>query len=75
MKTLPISFRATDEILDFVEIVSKFDCDVDLKVGSCLVDAKSLMGVLSLCSRKQLEMQIHSENCDELVDSVKHYIS
>lgn len=75
MKTLPITFQAADDILDFIEIVSKFDCDVDLKIGSYLVDAKSLMGGLSLCSRKQLEIQIHSENCDEFISRIEHYIS
>lgn len=75
MLKIPVEFRETDDMLKFVDIVNRFDCDIDLKYGSYLVDAKSLMGVLSLSRAKNIEMQIHSENCDDILNSVKTYIN
>ena len=37
-----------NKVQDFVNTCSKFDCDVYMKSGRYIIDAKSIMGVLSL---------------------------
>ena len=51
-----ITFQNTKQILQFVNLVSKLDFDVDVKYGSRIVDGKSILGVLSLASFKTVEV-------------------
>ena len=45
MKTLNIMINSINDVKDFVNIVSKYDFDVDLTSGRYVVDAKSIMGI------------------------------
>lgn len=74
MQIIPVEFGGVDDIVDFVNIVSRFDCDVDLKCGSYIVDAKSIMGVFTLKSGRNLEMMIHEDNNKELIECVSRYL-
>lgn len=55
-----ITFQNTQQIIQFVNMVSKLDFDVDVKYGSHIVDAKSILGVISLASFKTVEVIFHS---------------
>lgn len=70
MKTANVKFETTDQIIRFVNIVEQYGAEIDLKNGSCIVDAKSLMGVLSFGISKPLEMVVFSENCDKLMEKI-----
>ena len=48
MSEMKITFKNPEEILDFVNTVSKYDFDMDLKKGRIVVDAKSLLGIMHL---------------------------
>lgn len=61
-----------DKIADFVKVVNKFDCDVDLKHGRYIVDGKSLMGLYTLSLDKMVEVVIHSDD-DSLLDKLKEF--
>lgn len=61
-----ITFQNTQQIVEFVNMVSKLDCDVDVKYGSRIVDAKSILGVISLASFKRVEVIFHSAVNDNL---------
>lgn len=63
MKHTYITFCSTKQIIEFVNHVSKFDFDVDVKYGSCVVDAKSILGVLSIAMAKTVEVIFHSDDC------------
>lgn len=56
MKTFPVMLRKTEDVLNFVKIVSGFDGDVDLKSGSIVIDAKSLMGAIAMTGRRFQEI-------------------
>lgn len=74
MKTFPVMLRKTEDVLNFVKIVSGFDGDVDLKSGSIIIDAKSLMGAIAMTGSRTLEMVVHSTECDELVNELADYL-
>lgn len=74
MKTFSVMLRKTEDVLNFVKIVSGFDGDVDLKSGSIVIDAKSLMGAIAMTGSRKLEMVIHSTECDELVHELADYL-
>ena len=46
MITFPVNLRDVNEVIDFVNLANKIDCDVDLKYGSCIYDAKSVISAM-----------------------------
>jgi phosphotransferase system HPr-like phosphotransfer protein len=48
MNTMQIKLDTIDKVKRFVNIVAAMDGEVDLKSGRYVVDAKSIMGILSL---------------------------
>lgn len=74
MRTFPVMLRKTEDVLNFVNIVSAYDYDVDLKRGSVIIDAKSLMGTIYMTGKKTLELVVHSTECDSLVQRLAEYI-
>ena len=41
-----------------------------MKCGSRIVDAKSIVGVLSLARSKDLELILHTDECGALLDEI-----
>ena len=56
MCEMKITFKNPEEILDFVNTVSKYDFDMDLKKGRVVVDAKSLLGIMHLGINNIIEL-------------------
>ena len=48
MTKATVSLQAINDVKDFVNIVMKYDFDIDLVSGRYAVDAKSIMGIFSL---------------------------
>ena len=74
MKTFHLMLNSINDVKDFVNIVSKYDFDVDLTSVSYVVDAKSIMGILSLNLSKPIKVEVHSDDCDEFMNELKRFI-
>lgn len=74
MKTLDIKLSSIEDVRNFVNIVSKYDMDIDLMSGRYVVDAKSIMGIFSLDLMKPIKLTAHSEDADALLEEIKPYI-
>ena len=74
MKTVKISLSSIEAVRDFVEIVRKYDSEIDLSSGRYVVDAKSIMGIFSLDLMNPITLTVHSDNCDDIMESLKSYI-
>lgn len=74
MKKVTVSLAAINDVKNFVNIVTKYDFDVDLISGKYVVDAKSIMGIFSLDLSKPIDVQVHSDDCDAFIDEIKSYI-
>ena len=59
---------------EFNRIVAVYDGDVDLVSGRYVIDAKSIMGIFSLDLSKPINIQVHGDNPDSLIDSLKAFI-
>lgn len=70
MKVVNIKLSTIEEVKKFVNTVSLFDYDIDLKSGRYVVDAKSIMGIFSLDLLNKIEMTVHSDDCDELISAL-----
>jgi len=73
MKTVNILLKSIDDVKDFVNTVSKYSFDVDLTSGRYVVDAKSIMGIFSLDLSSAIKVDIHSDDCEEFLGSLKKY--
>ena len=60
MIKVPVNFKQTDEVLDFVRLVNQYPFQMDLVSGRHAVDAKSLMGTLAISKADGLSLMIHT---------------
>ena len=74
MKTVKIRLSSIEAVRDFVEIVRKYYSEIDLSSGRYVVDAKSIMGIFSLDLMNPITLTVHSDNCDDIMESLKSYI-
>ena len=74
MKTFNLSLNDINDVKEFVNIVTKYDFDIDLTSGRYVVDAKSIMGIFSLDLTKPITAEVHSDDCEELEKEVKKFL-
>ena len=74
MKTFDLLLSSINDVKDFVNIVSKYDLDVDLTSGRYVVDAKSIMGIFSLDLSKPIKVEVHSDDCDKFMEELDKFI-
>ena len=74
MTTITIKLSTINDVRTFVNTVTAFDCEADLKSGRYVVDAKSIMGIFSLDLVSPIEMTIHSDDCENLVKKLEAFI-
>lgn len=66
MNSLKISLRY-DDLKSFLNVTSKFKSKIYMKKGRYVVDAKSIMGILSIDFSNEVEVEIITNNEDELI--------
>lgn len=74
MTTVEIRLTTLEDVRNFVNIVTRYDIDIDLCSGRYVVDAKSIMGIFSLDLLSPIKLTAHSENTDKLLEELKPYI-
>ncbi len=73
MKTFNIMLNSINDVKNFVNIVNKYDFDVDLTSGRYVVDAKSIMGIFSLDLSKPILVEIHNDKADDLYNELVQF--
>ena len=61
MNKINIKFNDVTDVNKFVHILSKYDADFNLYCGSYCVDAKSLLGIMTMDLRNSMWMTGHCE--------------
>ncbi|MBQ2931424.1 MAG: HPr family phosphocarrier protein [Clostridia bacterium] len=74
MKTFNVLLSSINDVKNFVNIVSRFDYDIDLASGRYVVDAKSIMGIFSLDLSKPIAVEVQNDDCADLLELLKPYI-
>ena len=74
MKTFDLLLSSINAVKHFVNIVSKYDFDVDLTSGIYVVDAKSIIGIFSLDLSKPIKVEVHSDDCDKFMEELDKFI-
>ena len=62
MKEIKILLSSINDVKKFVNMVSKYDFDVDLISDRYVVDAKSIMGIFSLDLSKPITLNVHGDD-------------
>ena len=70
---MKLTFKTPDEIVEFVNTVSKYEFDVDVRRGRVVVDAKSLLGIMHLGLNSILELKMHTADGEELETELLKY--
>ncbi|MBR6070565.1 MAG: HPr family phosphocarrier protein [Ruminococcus sp.] len=74
MTKATVSLQDINDVKDFVNIVMKYDFDIDLVSGRYAVDAKSIMGIFSLDLSKPIELNAHTDDADKFMKDIAKYI-
>ncbi len=77
MNTAKIRLSTIADVRDFVNIVNRTDCDIDLVSGRYVVDAKSIMGIFSLDLMSPIELTAQTDDkaiLTELFAQLKPFI-
>ena len=74
MQTCKIRLSSIQDVRDFVEIVTRYDMEIDLSSGRYVVDAKSIMGIFSLDLMNEITLTAHSDNTEKLFEELKRFM-
>ena len=74
MTKVMVSLQAINDVKEFVNIVMRYDFDIDLVSGRYAVDAKSIMGIFSLDLSKPIALEAHTDDASEFFEKIKQYI-
>ena len=73
MKSVMIHLSLVENVNKFVNIVSRYPFEMDLRAGRHVVDAKSILGIFSLDLSRPITLDIYSEDCQALLDEIKPF--
>lgn len=68
-----IFFKTLDDVKKFVSVVSTKTYDIELLSGKYVVNAKSVMGVLSLDLTSPVTMIANTDNDDSLLKEIEAF--
>ena len=75
MKSVTIRLSLVENVNNFVNIVTRYPFEMDLRAGRHVVDAKSILGIFSLDLSKPITLEIYSDECDELLKQIEPFIA
>lgn len=73
--TVTVSIPGIIEARDFCHVAEEHPGDVDLRQGRYVVDAKSMLGILSLNLKKAIQLDVYGDGADALIQKLEKYIN
>lgn len=74
MVSYKIMLNTINDVKNFVNIVSKYEFEVDLTSGRYVIDAKSIMGIFSLDLSKPIRLDARCEADSKFIEEIKPFI-
>ncbi len=77
METVKIKLNTIEKVKNFVSILAKHDGYFDLKSDMRIVDAKSIMGILTMNLTKSMELHIirTNDNMEDLMNDLTPFLA
>ena len=60
MNKKKIRLSTPEMVSDFINVCSKYDCDINAYDGSVVLDAKSIVAMFGIMQGKEIEVQVIS---------------
>lgn len=73
MKSIKISLEMAQRVKEFVNVTQDFPCEILLKSGKYVVDAKSILGIFSLDLSQPVTVEVYDDDCNELLAKLKKF--
>ena len=76
MFTVNILLKSVDRVIEFINIVSRLDANMDIICGKYIINAKSTVGIFTLDLSQPLELCIHKdvEDAEETIAQLSGFI-
>ena len=74
MKSVMIRLSLVENVNKFVNIVSRYPFDMDLRAGRHVVDAKSILGIFSLDLSRPITLEIYHDDCTQLLEEISPFM-
>ncbi|QTE69501.1 HPr family phosphocarrier protein [Clostridiales bacterium] len=74
MKSVMIRLSLVENVNKFVNIVSRYPFEMDLRAGRHVVDAKSILGIFSLDLSRPITLEIYSDDCEQLLADIQPFM-
>lgn len=74
MVTKKIKLTTVADVKTFVNYSAKLSADIDLIAGHYIVDAKSVMGILSLDLSHPIVLRIQCDDCEKFLADIAPFI-
>ena len=74
MKSILIKLDVAESVKNFVAIVEKYPFEIDLRCGRHVVNAKSVLGILSLDLNSPVVVEVYTDDCQDLVSELAPFI-
>lgn len=75
MRKMKVAFDSVEEIGRFVSIVKKYPFDMDLSRGRLIVDAKSLLGIINMGIKTEVNLLVHADSCQDLQEEIYSFLT
>ena len=75
MKSVMIRLSLVENVNNFVNIVTRYPYEMDLRAGRHVVDAKSILGIFSLDLSRPIMLEIYSDDCSDLLEQIKPFLT
>ena len=75
MKSIMIRLSLVENVNNFVNIVTRYPYEMDLRAGRHVVDAKSILGIFSLDLSRPIALEVYSDDCDDLLEQIKPFLA
>ena len=73
MHTVQVNLNSVEKVRAFVNSVNTINSEFDLVSGRFVIDAKSIMGILSLDLSKPITLNIYSDDT-AIIESLKPFL-
>ena len=73
MKSINIKLSLAENVKSFVNVVSRYPYDMDLRAGRHVVDAKSILGIFSLDLSMPITLEVYADDCNDLLEDIKAF--
>ena len=73
MNTYMVKLNSQQDVVDFVNMMGRTGMNADIKCGSIVVDACSILGVISLGLNKVCQLITYGEPEAEFLKEIKAY--